>query len=147
MPAFKLGFENKLYIGSAGSAPTTEMTNVSNLSVNLNAAKVDVTARNTGAFKTYIAGMIDPSLSFTVHADANDTSLALIRSAYIGRGAVAVKVDLGDNYAFQADCIVEDLSNSQETESVTDYSVSLAPTIITSGLTPAFVQITSGGSN
>ena len=147
MYAYKLGFENKCYLGSAGSAPSTEMTNISNLQINFGGQKVDATARNTGAFKTYIPGMIDPSLSFTVHADAGDTNLATLRSAYIARSAVAIKVELGDGWAFQSDMIVDSLDNGQETESITDYNVVLAPTITTSSFVPQFVQITSGGSN
>ena len=147
MYSYKLGFENKAYLGSAGSAPSTEMTNISNLQVNFGGQKVDTTARNSGAIKTYIPGMIDPSISFPVHADAGDSNLTLLRSAYIGRSAVAIKIELGDGWAFQSDVIVESLDNTQETESLTDYNVSLAPTITTSSFLPQFVQITSGGSN
>lgn len=147
MYTYKLGFENKFYLGSAGSAPSTEMKNISNLQVNFGGSKVDATTRNSGAFKTYIPGMLDPSLSFTVHADANDTSLTLLRSQYISRGAVAVKIDLGDGWAFLSDMIIENMDNGQETESLTDYNVTLAPTLTTSSFAPQFVQITSGGSN
>ena len=143
MPQFKLGFENKLCVGSAGALPSTELKTVTNVQVELSSAEVDVTARQSGAFKVYIPGMIDPSLSFDVNADVDDTVFATIRSAYIGRTAVAVKCELGDGYYFASDMIVTKCSNDQNTEDASKYSVTMRPTITTSSFAP---QITSGGS-
>ena len=70
---YKLGFEPKMYIGPAGSAPATEAKNVKDVTVNLESAEVDASSRQSGIFKFYLAGQIDPSIEFTMNADADDT--------------------------------------------------------------------------
>ena len=70
---YKLGFEPKMYIGPAGSVPTTEAKNVKDVTVNLESAEVDASSRQSGIFKFYLAGQIDPSIEFTMNADADDT--------------------------------------------------------------------------
>ena len=145
MTKIKLGFENHLYIGSAGSAAATELKNITDVAVNLESAEVDVTARNSGKFKTYIPGMIDAGLEFKIFADADDSSLTTLRNAWLGRSAISVKCELGDNAFFQSDMIVTNFTNDQATEAATAYSVSMKPTITTSAFLPT-VDVTSGGS-
>ena len=143
MTKIKLGFENHLYIGSAGSAAATELTGITDVAITLESPEVDVTARNSGKFKTYIPGMIDARVEFKIFADADDSALTTIRNAWLGRGAFSLKVDLGDNAFFQSDVIVSNFSNDQATEEATAYNVSLKPTITTSAFLPT-VDVTSG---
>ena len=145
--SYKLGFEYKMYLGTASTAPTTELKTVKDLTVTLQANKVDATSRQTGAFKVYIPGMIDASVDFTLNIDSEDTNLATLRSAYFGRSAVAIKIELGDGYAFQSDMIVEEFTNKQETEDIATYTVKLAPTIVDSTFLPSVVAVTSNSGS
>lgn len=136
MTTLKLGFQCKLYIGTAGAAPATELKTISDVALSLETPAVDATTRTTGAFKTYIAGMIDAGLEFKIHADADDTNLATLRTQWLARGAVSVKVDLGDGAYFQSDMIIENMSNDQATEDIAAYSVSMKPTVTSSSFLP-----------
>ena len=42
MTKFKLGFEAKLFIGTAGAAPSDELTNITDVSISLESPEVDV---------------------------------------------------------------------------------------------------------
>ena len=147
MPNFKLGYEAKLFVGTKNEAPSTEVTNATDIEVSLNCDAVDVTARNSGAFKVYIPGMIDAELSFKIFADASDTQLNIIRSAWLARTPIAVKVELGDGYAFQCDAIVTDMSNSQTVDDAVAYNVTLKPTIDSDTFKPQVIVATSASQN
>lgn len=134
--AKKLGFECKLYIGTASAAPSTEAKGVTNVSVTLTSSAVDATTRLTGKFKTYIAGMIDGGISFRIHADSNDAILTTLRTQWLARGAVAAKVELGDGYYFMSDMVIDSFSNSQANEEIVAYDVTLKPTVVDDSFLP-----------
>lgn len=149
---FKLGYENKAYIGTASAEPSAELKNITDLQVGLSRDAKDVTARYSGAFKIAIPGMIDPEISFTIHANSDstdNTQQGIIRSAWLAGTAIAVKIELGDGYYFMSDCVVTDYSVAQNTEDPTDISVSLKPTIVDEDFPPviAAVTTTGGGSS
>lgn len=137
---FKLGFESKLFIGAAGSTPTNEAKNVKDVTLNLEAAEVDASTRKSGKFKVYISGRIDAGIEFKMNVDADDTTLPIIRAAWIGRSAIAVKVDLGDGMAFDTDAIVTNFTNEQADEEVITYSVTLKPTMVSDDRPPQIVS-------
>ncbi len=147
MATYKLGFEPKMYIGTAGSAPSTELKTVKDVEVNLSSGEVDVTARASGAFKVYIPGMIDLSISFNILADSSNDNLATIRSAYFGRTAISVKIELGDGYAFQSDAIITEFNNSQSTEGAVTYAVTLKPTITSDSFLPQIAAVSSSSAS
>ena len=144
MTKIKLGFECKLYIGTAGSAPSTEAKSVTDVQVPFESSAVDATTRRTGKFKTYIPGMIDCGLEFKIHADADDANLTTLRTQWLARGAIAVKVDLGDGTYFQSDMIIENFSNDQATEDIVAYTVSMKPTVTSSSFLPTIATASSG---
>ena len=144
MPTLKLGFECKLYIGTAGAAPANELSSISDVSLTLETPSVDATTRTAGAFKTYIPGMIDCGLEFKIHADSSDTNLGILRTQWLARGAVAVKVDLGDGTYFQSDMIIENFTNDQATEDIVAYTVSMKPTVTSSSFLPTIATASSG---
>ena len=149
---FKLGYENKAYIGTASTEPSSEFKNITNLQIGLTRDAKDATARYSGAFKIAIPGMIDTEISFIMHANSDstdNTQQGTIRSAWLAGTAIAVKIELGDGYYFMSDCIVTNYSVAQNTEDPTDISVALKPTIVDEDFLPviAAVTTTSGGSN
>lgn len=136
----KLGFESKLYIGPAGATATTEAKNVKDVTLDLESAEVDASSRASGKFKIYIQGRIDAGLEFKMNVDEDDTTLSTIRTAWLNRTAIAVKVDLGDGMAFDTDAIVTKFTNEQPDEEIISYSVSVKPTMVSADRPP---QITT----
>jgi len=143
---YKLGFEVKMYVGTAGTAPSGECSTITDLSVDLSRDAVDATTRQSGKFKTYVPGLIDAGLSFSMPADSSDTNLTTLRGAWIAGTAVAVKIELGDGYAFQSDMIVSSCKNGQNNGELVKYDFELKPTITISTFLPQFVELTSGGT-
>lgn len=143
---FKLGYECKAYVGEASKAPTSELTNVSDLSVTLSRDAKDVTARYSGAFKVYIPGMIDPEISFTMRADSDattNTNLATIRTAWLAGTPLAFKLELGEGAFFQSDVVVTEYSATENTEDPVDIKVTLKPTIVSDTFRPVVEMATA----
>ena len=136
---FSLGFQCKAYVGPASTEPTSELKNISDLSLTLSRDAKDVTARYSGAFKVYIPGMIDPEISFTMRADsdsASNTSLGTIRSAWLSGDALAIKIELGDGASFMCDAVVTNYSPTQNTEDPVSIAVTMKPTIVDDSFVP-----------
>ena len=122
--SIKLGLSCSLYVGTAGSTPTSLLYGVSDLTLNIDHTMVDASARGSW-HKTYLSGLSDIGLEFKVQADNDNSALTPLRSAGYSGGSVAVKVDLGDGNYFQADMVVEKFTSNQANEEVVSYSVSL----------------------
>lgn len=137
----KLGFESKLYIGAAGSTPSTEAKNVKDLTLNLESAEVDVSSRQSGKFKIYLSGLIDAGLEFKMNVDPDDATQTTIRTAWLARTAIAAKVDLGDGKAFDSDWIVTNFNNEQPLEEAIAYSVTLKPTMTSADRPPQVIDV------
>lgn len=137
----KLGFEAKLYIGAAGSTPTTEAKNVKDVTVNLESAEVDASSRVSGKFKIYLSGLIDAGIEFKMNVDADDAVLTIIRTAWLARSPIAVKVELGDGMAFDSDVIITNFTNEQTQEDVITYSVTLKPTMTDADRPPQIISV------
>ena len=139
----QLGFEAKMFVGPAGSTPTTEAKNVKELTINLESAEVDATSRASGKFKIYLPGLIDAGLEFKMNVDEDDTILTTIRTAWLARTPIAAKVELGDGMAFDADFIITNFTNEQSLEDVVAYSVTMKPTMTDTDRPPQIIAVTS----
>lgn len=137
----KLGFEAKMYIGPAGSTPTTEAKNIKDLTINLESAEVDVSSRASGKFKIYLPGLVDAGLEFKMNVDEDDTTLTTIRTAWLARTPIAAKVELGDGMAFDADFIITNFNNEQPLEEALTYSVTMKPTMTDATRPPQIVSL------
>lgn len=89
MPAV-LAENAKLYrnSGSYGTPTWDLITNVRDLTLNLDKDEVDITTRGSGGFKEFIDGMIDASIDFGMVWDTADTDFTAIRTAFFAKTAI-----------------------------------------------------------
>jgi hypothetical protein len=64
---FKLGIKAKMYFGEAGKSgvPTDELSNVTDVTITLDASEAEVTTRDNDGFRATIAGLKDVRLNST----------------------------------------------------------------------------------
>jgi hypothetical protein len=62
--AIKLGMDAKAYYGEAGATATTELTNIKDLTLNLETGQADVTTRGNQGWRATIATLKDGSVEF-----------------------------------------------------------------------------------
>jgi hypothetical protein len=98
MPNFLLGFNAKLYLGSAlftatptitGGGTLTEMDNVKDVTVNTEAATADTTTRATTGWRTQAPTLRRMELSFTMQWKPSDAQFSAIKTAYLTNAEVA----------------------------------------------------------
>ena len=94
----KLGMEAKLYRNTGSfAAPTwVEMTNVKDLTLNLEAAEADVTTRGNAGWRATIAALKDGSIEFEMVWDPADAGFTAIQDAYFNNTTVEFAVMDGD---------------------------------------------------
>ena len=78
--AIVLGLDAKLFRGTAGSRATTEVTNVKDLTLNLESGEADVTTRATKGWKASAATLKEASLEFTILYDTEDADFTAFQS-------------------------------------------------------------------
>jgi hypothetical protein len=92
----RLGLEAKLYrnTGTSGSPTWTEMTNVKDLTLNLEASEADVTTRGNAGWRATLAALKDASIEFEMVWDTADAAFTAIKDAFFGRIAGAASRDV-----------------------------------------------------
>jgi len=81
---FRLGWKGKLFYGSGGTTgvPTTELDNVSDVTLTLDAAEADVTTRSNKGFRATVAGLKECTIEFTMMYKPGDAGFKAIREAW-----------------------------------------------------------------
>ena len=72
-----LGLDAVLYRGAAGTRGTTEVTNVKDLTINLESGEADVTTRATEGWKASVATLKEGSLEFGMLYDTADADFSI----------------------------------------------------------------------
>lgn len=80
--AIVLGLDAKLLRGTAGSTGATEVTNVKDLTLNLESGDADVTTRATQGWKASVATLKEASLEFGMLYDTEDADFTAFQTAY-----------------------------------------------------------------
>jgi hypothetical protein len=62
--SIKLGMEAKLYYGAAGMTATTELTNVKDVTLNLESGEADVTTRGNSGWRATVGTLKTGSVEF-----------------------------------------------------------------------------------
>jgi predicted secreted protein len=102
--------------GTYGSPSWSEITNVKDVTLNLDKDEVDVTTRASGGYKEFVDGLIDASISFNMLWDTEDTAFTAIRTAFFAKSAVEFLVLDGNVTAGQglrATCMVKSFSRNE----------------------------------
>ena len=81
---FRLGIKAKMYYGEAGTSgvPTTELSNVTDVTISLDASEADVTSRDNDGFRATIGGLKECSIEFDMLYLANDPGFRMIQKAW-----------------------------------------------------------------
>ena len=131
--AIVLGLDAKLFRGTAGSRATTEVTNVKDLTLNLESGEADVTTRATKGWKASAATLKEASLEFTILYDTEDADFTAFQAAYFGNTPLALFVSDGQDTAhgLDADFSITAFSVEQPLEEAMSVSVTAKPTAST----------------
>ena len=94
MPDFVLGMNAKLYHGVAGGPAASELTNVRNLTLNLEAGEADVTTRANSGWRATAPTLRECAVDFEMVWDPADTGFTRQKAIPFtwGRGGVREKV-------------------------------------------------------
>jgi len=82
---FRLGIKAKIYHGAAGTTgvPTNELTNVTDVTLTLDASEADVTTRDNDGFRATIAGLKECTIEFDMLYLSKDTGFRAIKNAWL----------------------------------------------------------------
>ena len=92
MATFILGKDGKLYHGVAGSTASTEMPNVRDVTLTMEAGTADVTTRANFGWRATAPTLRECTCEFEMIWDANDAGFTAIKNAFLASGLIALKI-------------------------------------------------------
>ena len=131
--AIVLGLDAKLFRGTAGTQAATEVTNVKDLTLNLESGEADVTTRATQGWKASAATLKEASLEFSILYDTEDADFTAFQTAYFSNTPLALFVSDGQTNAhgLDADFSITGFTLEQPLEEAVSVSVTAKPTAST----------------
>ena len=125
----KLGMDAKLYFkvdGQAGGGAWTEMSNVSDVTLNLEAGEADVTTRANGGWRATVATLKEGSVEFEMLWKPSDPGFAAVKNAFFNNGMIGLQIlDEAAGEGLQADFSVTNFSRSEPLEEGIKVSVTV----------------------
>jgi len=139
--SIKLGMEAKLYYGAAGATATTELTNVKDVTLNLESGEADVTTRGNSGWRATVGTLKTGSVEFEMIWDSADPGFAAIKDAYFNNTPIALAIlDGAGGEGLDADFSITNFSRKEALEEAITVSVTAKPTYSTRA--PAWVEPT-----
>jgi len=136
--ALKLGLNAKAYYGTAGSSATNEMTNIKNVTLNLEKGEADVTTRGADGWRLTVGTLKDGSVEFEMIWDTEDAGFDAIQTAYFNDTLIALKfLDAAGGEGLDADFSITKLTRNEQLEEAITASVTAKPSYSTRA--PAWV--------
>jgi TP901-1 family phage major tail protein len=130
----KLGMEAKLYRnGGTQASPTwTEIQNVKDLTLNLEAGEADVTTRGNAGWRATVATLKDGSIEFDMVWDTEDANFTAIKDAFFNGTNIDLAVMDGDimqtgTQGLRAEFNITSFSRSEPLEEAITVSVTAKP--------------------
>lgn len=128
----KLGMQAKLYRNTATHETPLwdEMTNVKDLTLNLEKGQADVTTRGNNGWKASVGTLKDGGIEFEMVWDTEDEGFTAIRDAYLNDTALELAVMDGDitvagSQGLRASFVVTNFSRKEPLEEGISVSVTL----------------------
>lgn len=104
----RMGFEGKLYWGTAGSTATTELTIARDVSYRFENDEADISDRGS-IINLHDVGGVSFSLEFEVNNQSTDSFISALRTAVVAGNAIAFATeDATSGYGVDGDFIVSD---------------------------------------
>lgn len=128
IPSYVLGFQAKLFRGTAGTTAATEMKNVKDLTPNMETNQIDVTTRATDGWRMWASGLKDASLELQAQYDPNDADWLFLHNAFMSNTPIALFVSDGLGNGIDCDWIVTAESDPQPLEEAIVSNYTLKPT-------------------
>jgi hypothetical protein len=139
--SIKLGMEAKLYYGAAGATATSELTNVKDVTLNLESGEADVTTRANAGWRATIGTLKTGSVEFEMIWDSDDAGFTAIKDAYFANTPIALAIlDEAGGEGLDADFSITSFSRKEALEEAITVSVTAKPTYSTRA--PAWVEPT-----
>ena len=145
--ALRLGLDARLYrnTGSYASPTWNFVQNVKDLTLNLEVCEADVSTRGTGGWRATVSALKDASIEFELVWDTADDDFAVIRDAFLTRGALDFAVMDGDittpgSQGLRAICMIASFSRNEALEEALTVSVTAKPTY--AAFAPVWLVIT-----
>ena len=131
----KLGKDAKLYYSATlmGDTPSfVEMTNVKDVTLNLEKGESDVSTRGNNGWRAIAATLKDGSVEFQMVWDTADAGFTAIQTAYFGDTPLAFAIMDGDidtagSQGLQADFEVTNFTRNEPLEEALTVNVTIKP--------------------
>lgn len=130
----RIGFEGKLYYGTAGSTASTELTIARDVSYKYEPTYADVSDRNS-IIEYERPAMVKFTLEFEVNNEASNAFISTVRAAAAAGTAIAFRTrDYSSGYGCDGDFTVS-LDESQPLKDAQRLSITASPTNDTRAIT------------
>jgi len=136
--ALRLGMDGKLYRNTGTYAvPVWELiTNVKDLTLNLEAGEADVTTRGNAGWRATVATLKDGSIEFEMVWDTGDAAFTAVQQAFFNTGTIEFAVMDGlitatGSQGLRATMSITNFSRSEPLEEAISVSVTAKPTYTT----------------
>jgi predicted secreted protein len=123
---FRLGIKAKIFYGSGGSTgvPNSELTNVTDVTVTLDAGEADVTTRDNDGFRATIGGLKECSIEFDMLYLPGDPGFQAIQKAWLDGDQIHLAALTGKGGEGPVgDFAITGFSRSEPLEEAIKYSV------------------------
>lgn len=135
---FVLGMNGKTYYqtdGVSGSAGWVELSNIKDLTLNLEKGEADITTRANGGWRANAATLKDGTVEFQMLWDDADAGFTAIKNAYfndthIGLTVLDGPIGTSGSQGLRADFVVQNMSRDENLEEAMMVNVTLKPTYI-----------------
>ena len=123
---FRLGMKAKVFHGTAGSTgvPTSELSNVTDVTITLDASEADVTTRDNDGFRATIGGLKECTIEFDMLYLPKDAGFKAIKNAWLQSEQIhlaALTSEKGEGPV--GDFAITGFSRSEPLEEAIKYSV------------------------
>ena len=124
MAEFVLGMNAKLYYGAAGGSAATEMGNVRDVTLTLEAGEADVTTRANQGWRATAPTLRECTAEFEMVWDPTDAGFTAIKNAFLSAGLIALKVlDQAGGQGPDGDFAITSFSRNEALEEAITVSV------------------------
>ena len=118
--AIRLGMEAVLKYktgGQSGGGSWTELTNVRDVTLSLEAGEADVTTRANQGWRATVATLKEASVEFEMVWDTADAGFTAIKNAYLNNDLIGIQVlDTDGGQGLQADFMITSFSRNEPLE-------------------------------
>lgn len=123
-----LGINCKLFRGDAGALATSEMRNVKDAKLSIEAGSADATTRAAEGWEVEEVGLFKAELTWKMQYDTDDADFVAIMDAFFSKSAIAIFASTGDGKGLDADFKIFKLEQDQSMRETVVMDIVARPT-------------------